>query len=277
MKKGRVYKIVSPENRIYVGSTIRKSEDRWKDYKTLNCKSQIRLYNSFIKYGVRNHIFKQIWEGPIEEMLKMESILGRLYNVLDREKGLNSQLPKESDKYSCVNEDTRIKMSNSAKNKPPISEETRRKMSESLKNPSLETRTKISNSSKGRTHTQETKDKISKKHKGKKLSKEHIELIRKANKGKQLMLGKKHSNKTKEKISIAKTGIKQSLDHRNKLDNARKKPIIQMDLEGNFIREWDSAIDIEKELKINKSRISECCKEKRIATKFFKFKYKQNE
>lgn len=277
MKIGRVYKIVSPEKRIYIGSTVRECEDRWKDYKTLNCKSQIRLYNSFIKHGVENHIFEQLWEGDINEMFKIEAILGRLYNVLDREKGLNLQLPKESDIYSCISEETREKMSNSAKNKPPVSEETKLKMSQSLKNPSQETRNRLSQSKKNKKLSQETKDKIGRANKGKKLSKEHIEIIRKNQIGKKSMLGKNHSEITKKKMSDAKLNIKQSKEHRKKLDNARKKPIIQMDMEGNFIKEWDSAISIKKELGLSTSSICECCKNKQQYSKNFKFKYKQNE
>lgn len=277
MKIGYVYKIVSPTGRIYIGSTTRLPEERWKDYTTLSCKSQIRLYNSFIKYGVKNHTFSISWKGDINEMLKMEAILGRLYNVLDRKNGLNSQLPKESNNYSCISEETRIKMSNSAKNKPPVSDETRLRMSISLKDPSLETRKKISNALKGHSVSQETRDKIGKANKGRKLSKEHIEIIRKSQFGKKCMLGKKHTEKTKLKMSIAKINIKQSQEHREKLDNARKKSIIQMDLEGNFIKEWDSAISIKKELGLSTSSISRCCKNKQKTTKIFKFKYKTNE
>jgi hydroxypyruvate isomerase len=41
-----------------------------------------------------------------------------------------------------------------------------------------------------------------------------------------------------------------------------KKPINQYDLNGNFIKRWDSATDISKKLGLNNSNIAQCCKEK---------------
>ena len=49
--------ITSPLNKIYIGQSIN-IENRWKQYKRLGCKKQIKLYNSFIKYGVENHTFE---------------------------------------------------------------------------------------------------------------------------------------------------------------------------------------------------------------------------
>ncbi len=277
MNLGRVYMIISPCGRIYVGSTTRNFKERWEDYISLNCKSQIRLYNSFIKYGVKNHKFYKVWIGNINDMLMVEAKLGRIWNVLDRNLGLNCQLPKESDIYSCISEDTRKKMSISAKNKPPISIETKLKMSNSLKNPSLETRQKMSNSRKGMKHSQETKDKIGRLNKGRKLSEAHKLKLSQRGKGLKTMLGKNHSDKTKKQMSLAKKGIKQSENHRNKINKALKKAIIQMDLEGIFIKEWQSGKEAAEELKISSSHISECCTNKRVKIKQFKFKYKQNE
>jgi len=41
-----------------------------------------------------------------------------------------------------------------------------------------------------------------------------------------------------------------------------KKPINQYDLNGNFIKRWDSATDISKKLGLSNSNIAQCCKEK---------------
>lgn len=106
MKTGRVYKITSPNNKIYIGSTARTLKERWSDYKRLNCKGQIHLYNSFTKYGVENHKFEIIWEGDLIEMYKQEVFFGKKYNVLGRDTGLNCKLPKELDNYQCFSQDT---------------------------------------------------------------------------------------------------------------------------------------------------------------------------
>ena len=54
-----IYKIISPTGKIYIGQSI-DIEKRWKAYKRLNCKNQIKLYNSLKKYGYDNHIFEII-------------------------------------------------------------------------------------------------------------------------------------------------------------------------------------------------------------------------
>ncbi len=109
--KGNVYKITSPTGKIYVGSTSREVEARWKQYYSLDCKPQRKLYNSLKKHGVDNHVFEKIWEGDIKLMLKMEATLGREYKVLDTNLGLNLALPKESDIFQCKSLETRIKHS----------------------------------------------------------------------------------------------------------------------------------------------------------------------
>jgi group I intron endonuclease len=54
-----IYKIISPTGKIYIGQSVN-IENRWKSYKRLNCKGQIKLYNSLKKYGSDNHIFEVI-------------------------------------------------------------------------------------------------------------------------------------------------------------------------------------------------------------------------
>ncbi len=267
--------IISPIGKIYVGSTSRTLKKRWQDYKELNCKRQIHLYSSFIKYGVEKHVFQKLWEGDVNEMYKQEYEFGQFYKVLERDFGLNCQLPKQSDVYSCISTETRQKMSNSAKNKPKISEETKLKMAIGIKKAFTEERKKRqSEIAKKRVLSKESKEKISKKHLGKKLSEEHKLKISTAKKGKKGNVGYIHTETTKLKISLAKQNKPQSVNHILSLSSSRKKPIIQMDLEGNFIKEWDSAIDIMLILGIHKSTISRCCTEKIKQTNNFKFKYK---
>lgn len=55
---------------------------------------------------------------------------------------------------------------------------------------------------------------------------------------------------------------------------AVRKPIIQMDMEDNFIKEWDSAIVAGKTLGLSQGNISSCCLGKRNKCGNFKWKYK---
>jgi len=82
-----VYKIESPSGKIYVGSSLN-IFNRFKKYKSLNCKSQTRLYNSLVKYGVNNHFFSILIECDKEELYEYEHLYSNYYNVLGS-KGLN--------------------------------------------------------------------------------------------------------------------------------------------------------------------------------------------
>ena len=56
---GFIYMITSPTGRIYVGSTI-DIDYRFSQYKRLQCKNQIKLYNSLIKHGFEKHNFEKL-------------------------------------------------------------------------------------------------------------------------------------------------------------------------------------------------------------------------
>ena len=57
---------------------------------------------------------------------------------------------------------------------------------------------------------------------------------------------------------------------------AKRKPVIQMDILGNSIKEFDSITQASNTLGIGKSNISYCCKGKQKTTHGFTFKYKYN-
>lgn len=123
-----------------------------------------------------------------------------------------------------------------------ISDETKEKMSKSQKlvkhNPlSIETKEKIRNKKIGKKLSNETKEKMSESHKGKK---NHF-------------YGKSHSNET-----LLKT----------------RKPIIQLDENNNFIKEWSGINEAAKELGIRQSGISLVLSGKYRITSGFKFIYK---
>ena len=52
------------------------------------------------------------------------------------------------------------------------------------------------------------------------------------------------------------------------------KPIEQYDLEGNFIKEWESAAEVEKVLGFNHSNISKCCLGRYNVAYNYKWKFK---
>jgi len=122
-----IYKITSPSNKIYIGQSVN-IKKRFQKYKGLYCKEQPRLYNSFIKYDIKNHKFEIIEECLIEELNIKERYWQDYYNVLSNDKGLNCRLTETFEKKNKYSEETLHKMSQIKLGKIP-SIETRLKIS----------------------------------------------------------------------------------------------------------------------------------------------------
>lgn len=69
--------------------------------------------------------------------------------------------------------------------------------------------------------------------------------------------------------------ISLKLKKNKKLNTDKKLKVLQFDLNDVLIKEWDSATDASKSLKINK--ITSCCRGERITSGGFKWKYKEPE
>ena len=83
----------------------------------------------------------------------------------------------------------------------------------------------------------------------------------------------KHTQKTKENI-VLKNSKPKPKNFGNKIKIINSKPILQYDLEGNFIQEWSSITDINKHLKISIGFISGCCSGKYSKAKGYVWKFK---
>jgi len=152
-----IYKITSPTDRVYIGQSM-DIKRRFTSYKTLNkSKRQVKLYNSFVKYGVDKHIFEIIEECLVDFLNERERYWQEHYNVLESSKGLNLCLTSTKDKKHLHSEETRNKISESNKGEKcfwygkTFTEETKSKMRESKK---------------GYKHTQDSLDKMSLSQKG---------------------------------------------------------------------------------------------------------------
>jgi group I intron endonuclease len=162
-----IYKITNPKGKVYIGQSV-DIEDRFKQYRYLKCKKQIRLYRSFKKYSIDNHNFEILENCNIDELNERERYYQNLYDVIGK-KGLNCRLTKTDDKSGFMSEKTKKKMSKSMTGRKKSKEcieksikfHTGRKRSE-------QTKLNISNSLKGRVINEEWRNKISKSKKGKK-------------------------------------------------------------------------------------------------------------
>lgn len=215
-----IYKIVNPNNKIYIGQA-QDINVRWKySYKNLTCKQQPKLYNSLKKYGFEKHVFEVIEECPIDKLNERETYWKQYY--------LNQVEGDWKKMLFCNLYDA---------GGGPKSEEHKKK---------------IGLGNKGRKHSEETKQKMS-----------------------QKAIGRKYSDEIKQKISQSKQGKKFSDDKKANMKGKRCKPIMQYNLEGTFIKEWESFKDITQNLGFHNSGLCFCCKGTQKTAYGFIWKYKE--
>jgi group I intron endonuclease len=176
-----IYKITSPSNKVYIGQSI-DIERRFRHYKRIACKEQIKIYHSLLKYGVDAHIFEVLELCEIEELNNRERHYQDLYDSVAN--GLNLLYVKSEHFNGGHSEESKKKISNSLKGKTFTDEHkykiglnnSRRIMSDETKEKhrvnglgrivSIETKQKQSQSRLGYVHSPETKQKIAESLKG---------------------------------------------------------------------------------------------------------------
>lgn len=265
-----VYMHLFSNRKIYVGLTSRKPKYRWNNGDGYNL--QPYLYNAINKHGWNNIEHIIVAENLTKkEACQLEIDLIKYWDTTNPKNGYNCLVGGQLGTYNC-SELTRLKMSKSAKRRI-VSEETRKKISEAnmgKKNGmyghrySEEEKIKIGNRSRGRKASEETKKKMSlsmlgiKNHMYKKeVSQETRNKLSLINSGKgNSMYGKTHSKEVREKISKANKGRKLSEKVKRNISKGQYKTVLQYDLEGNFIKEWEGMLLAEKELNINNIYLS---------------------
>lgn len=169
-----IYRITSPSGRIYIGQSI-DIERRFKHYVDLRCKSQTRLYSSFMKYGVGGHVFEVLEVCNEESMNERERFYQDLYDVMGKN-GLNCLLTTTNDRSGKLSIETKAKLSRAAikQKRMKCSDGTKRKISVANKGKkrSAEYLEYLSASRTGFRHTEATKKKMSIIHRGKKRTQE---------------------------------------------------------------------------------------------------------
>lgn len=257
-----IYKIENPKGKIYIGQSVNIYK-RFLSYAGLrNCKEQVKLYNSLIKYGVDNHIFEIVCECDVDELNEKERFYQDKYDVVDN--GLNLRYTKTNDR--CGN----------------MSLESVQKMKDSSKHCNL-----------GKIWI--TKDNICKiidkeefyiyENLGFKLGQAeyHKERNRQSN------IGRKHSEETRRKISIGNTNKKRSASTKLKLkefhlgkylagDNPNAKSVAKLDKVTNeLLNIYTTGKEAAEINKVNRSKISSCCTGKRKSAGGFKWMFYLNQ
>lgn len=239
MKKIGIYKIVnSINNKLYIGSSndIKSRISSHKNKLKKGKHHSIKLQRAVNKYGICSFVFEIIEECNIDELLTKEQYYINLFDSYNN--GYNSTQFAGRPMLGKKHTD-----------------EAKKKISNHLK-----TRTGDKNSFFGKKHSSTSIEKMKLKLIGQTRSDEVKQKMSESAKNKPPM-----SKETKQKLREINLGKKYET-----------KPIIQIDIYGNEIKEWEGISICAKELNINISGISKVLTGISKTTKGYKFKYKND-
>jgi group I intron endonuclease len=231
-----IYKITSPSEKVYVGQSIN-IEDRWKKYERfLTNKKSVgpKIYNSLQKYSPENHIFEIIEECSLEQLNEREAHYKQQFiNEFGWKMALFCELYDNGGGPRSEEIKNKIKIYSMGKNSKCI-------LQYDLDGNFIQEWSSI-----------------------KKAEDQYKKGI------KEVLV---------KKIKTAGGYIWRykedplSLDYKLSIHKSCKK-VYQFDLNNNFIKEWNSVIEIQKELNFPNSNISTCCNKKQKTAYGFKWSY----
>jgi len=115
-----IYKITSPNGRIYIGQSIN-IEERLKQYQNLKrVKVHKKLYRSFLKYGINNHLFSIEKECLRKDLNKEERYYQEYYDCINQ--GLNCFYTSTDEKTRINSEEYNLQISETLKRRYNLKE-----------------------------------------------------------------------------------------------------------------------------------------------------------
>lgn len=250
-----IYKITNPNNKIYIGQSLN-IENRWNRYKKLQCKGQRKLFNSLKKYGWDKHNAEVIELCLENELLKRETYWKEYYKVLDTP----SLCCKIDGKGGKLGKETCDLISNKKTNHPSFDDDWRKKQKDGKsKQKGIDFRSEQGK----KNHKESMKNNTFRL--GKKDTLETIQ--KRIQKTKGVAKGPQ-SEETKQKRSVK---MKES----SKTYAVKfRKPIIQLDKDGNTIKEWSSISEAVKELNLEMGTLVATLKGRQNTHKGWCWRYK---
>lgn len=249
MRTVGIYRIVSPSNKIYIGQSwdVKK---RMKSYKSHNCSSQPAIYNSIKKHGWPAHnvdvVFEtredvsqatlDFWEEYFMEVYKQAG-----YELLNlKTAGSNGKLSEESKE--------KIRQRFLGKPKSPSHIVKMRAVERTPEWNALISKNHADFS--GANHPQY----------GSRHKESTKRLIGAANS--RYIRTEKHRKNTSKSLlgrPCPMKGKKHTPQSRKNMGDAHRKPVLQFDMDGVFIKEWPSFKDAAKSVNLASTNISACC------------------
>ncbi len=243
----KIQSIIKPE-RVYIGSAVGFNHRRSVHLSLLrqNRHHTIKLQRHYNKYGERDLVFTVLAECLKGDLIKTEQYF------IDIFKPYFNSSPTAGSNIGVVYSDERNR---------------RLSLSRKGKKQSPETIKKRANAMRGKRRSQETRDKMSKSRMGTSPSKE-TKLKFKNN---MLLLW---SNPIYRNNMIeSHNGKKQTKETIDKRNLKIYKPVLQLDIDNNILKEWGGASLANTKIPLA-GHITDCCRGQRETSGGFKWRYK---
>jgi len=270
-----IYKITNPNGKVYIGKS-KNIISRYYKYNTLKCEKQKVIYNSLKKYGPENHKFEIIEECGVDELMEREKYYKiKFINDNSVEDALFCFINDGNSGPHIQTTESNIKRSKSLKNYYYNNNHPMKGKRRDLEFIEKHHKPVIQYSLEGvfikewpsqlevyKTLKVDINNCLKKRYKTSggyqwRYKEGYVPLIIEPSKPKE----KRTKNHCK---NISKNKIGKGL-----------KPILQLDLEGNIIKEWESQSKASIELNIPIACINLCLNGKSKTSKGFKWVYKK--
>lgn len=216
------------DNKVYVGYT---TDFEYREYNhsnriKANSHANEHLQYAVNKYGIENFKIEVLEECEERFLTALEHYWCTILDTHNRKFGYNIKPTHPDIINSKISQETKdkIRISNTGNKR---TEESRVKMSISAK--------KVKRDNNSIIKWREGRQKVSK------------------------IRGTYHSEEGAKNISIAMSTRNISKETKNKMKKAKAKPILQYTKSGEYIREWECAADVHRELGISAGNISNVC------------------
>lgn len=243
LKISGIYKIVNPKGKVYIGQSVDLYRRLKHYFEPKSAKNQTILKNSFKKYGVNNHIFSIIEECDVEKLNDRERYWQEFYLELT----LNCRLTKSTDKSGYCSDITKTNISNSLKLSGKSYQHLKKKVYQySLKGALIK----------------------------------EFSSLREASRFLNCDISTISKSMKKDSANKSACGFLWSYEKFIKHEGTYGQntiAIIQYDINGNSLKEWNSICLAAKELNLFKSGIIRCCKGIQKQCGGFIFKYVSND
>lgn len=259
--RGIIYKITNIKNKkVYIGQTIDfKSRIRNHKYRGIKNKKTQYISNVINKYGWDSFEVEILEICDEQNLTKREIYWVEYYNSLDKQFGYNIKIPGPHGPHS---KETKEKISKNNKGKHGKVTLMHKKELKSIRRRSY---LKIRNKKILNENMLEvTRDREYELLNGEPLTQEEIKQY----------LSKKFKNRKVSKITRERLSKAAKKQNRDKF----KVIILEFNLDGKFIKEWESIKEASIKLKLQSSKICEVCRGNRKSTggKVFRYKDPQN-